>query len=56
MPLVIKKAQYCHWNPVKRRLVKAPEQWRWSSFGWLERGRRKGELLRVDEWDKALRE
>ena len=50
----IEKAQYCHNNPVKRRLVKSPEKWRWSSFRWLEQGKRDGEPLRIDEWDDSL--
>jgi hypothetical protein len=28
------KLRYIHRNPVKRGLVAAPEQWRWSSFRW----------------------
>ncbi|HYG77647.1 MAG TPA: transposase [Planctomycetota bacterium] len=35
MKKAVEKAEYCHWNPVKRRLVKSPEQWRFSSFKWL---------------------
>jgi putative transposase len=30
----IEKLRYIHRNPVKRGLVSAPEQWRWSSFRW----------------------
>ncbi len=30
----IEKLRYIHRNPVKRGLVAAPEQWRWSSFRW----------------------
>ena len=26
------KLRYLHWNPVKRGLVKAPGDWKWSSF------------------------
>lgn len=26
------KVDYCHWNPVKRRLVRSPELWKWSSY------------------------
>jgi putative transposase len=48
---IIQKAVYCHNNPVKRRLVKSPDQWRWSSFRWLELGRRENEPLELDEWD-----
>jgi REP element-mobilizing transposase RayT len=28
----MEKLQYMHHNPVKRKLVEEPEQWRWSSF------------------------
>jgi len=28
----IEKLRYMHRNPVKRGLVDAPEQWRWSSY------------------------
>ena len=36
-----------------KQLVKSPEQWRWSSFRWLEMGKRDGEPLRLDDWDSA---
>src|SRR5205807_2136272 len=35
------KLRYMHRNPVKRGLVKSPEEWRWSSFrhyAFAERG------------------
>jgi len=54
LPKVLEKAEYCHWNPVKRGLVQSPGQWPWSSYRWLEEGRREGEVLRVDEWDERL--
>jgi putative transposase len=56
MKKAIEKGQYCHRNPVKRRLVKSPEQWRWSSFRWLELGQTENEPLRVDPWDESLSE
>jgi putative transposase len=28
----VQKLRYMHRNPVKRRLVESPEQWRWSSY------------------------
>jgi hypothetical protein len=28
----VEKLRYMHRNPVKRRLVDSPEQWRWSSY------------------------
>jgi putative transposase len=31
---VTEKTNYCHLNPVKRRLVQEPGQWRWSSYNW----------------------
>jgi REP-associated tyrosine transposase len=34
----IEKLRYIHRNPVKRGLVAAPEQWRWSSFRWYSCG------------------
>jgi putative transposase len=55
MKKVVEKARYCHCNAVKRKLVKQPEQWRWSSFRWLELGRRENEPLRVDDWIDAVR-
>jgi putative transposase len=31
--------EYIHFNPVRRELARAPEDWRWSSAGWYA-GRR----------------
>ena len=31
---VLEKLSYCHENPVKRGLVKRPEDWPWSSCRW----------------------
>ena len=39
----VEKAEYCHGNPIKRKWVKSPEQWRWSSFRWLVKGNREKE-------------
>jgi REP element-mobilizing transposase RayT len=33
----VEKLRYMHQNPVKRGLVSAPEDWRWSSYRSLER-------------------
>ena len=52
----IGKAAYCHRNPVERGLVREPEQWRWSSYRWLEWGTHEGEPLKVDAWDEGLRD
>ncbi|HYG77600.1 MAG TPA: transposase [Planctomycetota bacterium] len=54
MKLAVEKARYCHWNPVKRRLVRSPELWRWSSFRWLEWNDHDNAPLRVDDWDETL--
>jgi putative transposase len=29
-----KAVEYCHNNPVKKRLVAGPERWIWSSYNW----------------------
>jgi putative transposase len=50
MHKAIEKAEYCHRNPVRRGLVKAPDLWRWSSFRWLEYGHQEDEPLSIDEW------
>jgi len=54
MKKAIEKAQYCHNNPVKRKLVKSPEQWKWSSFRWLELGHHESEPLSLAPWDESL--
>jgi putative transposase len=52
MEMAVQEAQYCHRNPVKRGLVKSPDEWRWSSFRWLEMGIREGEPLALGDWDE----
>ena len=47
---------YCRQNPVSRKLVSSPEQWRWSSFRWLELGQKVDEPLALDDWDERLSE
>ena len=54
MKKAVEKAEYCHRNAVTRRLVEAPEKWRWSSFRWLAEGARENEPLAVDDWDETL--
>jgi putative transposase len=34
----VEKLRYMHRNPVKRGLVTAPEQWRWSSYRYYRLG------------------
>jgi putative transposase len=53
MKKAIEKAEYCHNNPVKRRLVHLPDEYRWSSFRWLVNGARENEPIRVDDWVEA---
>jgi putative transposase len=31
---VWKYVNYCHWNPVKRKLVGSPDKWKWSSYSY----------------------
>ena len=54
MEQALEKAAYCHRNPVTRRLVTTPAEWRWSSYRWLEMGARDDETLRLDDWDETL--
>jgi putative transposase len=35
---ITEKLNYMHWNPMKRRLVDAPENWRWSSCYYYQTG------------------
>ena len=36
-PLVIlAMIEYLHCNPVRKELVEKPEDWKWSSAGWVE--------------------
>jgi putative transposase len=47
----IEKLRYMHRNPVKRGLVEAPEQWRWSSYRLYLLG--EAGLVKVNEgWGK----
>ena len=50
----LEKARYGHRNPVERKWVSSPEQWMWSSFRWLEMGKRAGEPLSIDDWNPVL--
>jgi len=45
---VREKIEYCHKNPVTRRLVMQPGEWRWSSFNWYAGD---GDVpIRIDDW------
>ena len=51
----MEKLRYIHRNPVKRRLVERPEDWRWSSF----RHYASGEIGVVEiesQWTARIRE
>jgi putative transposase len=52
----IEKLRYIHRNPVKRKLVESPEQWRWSSYRYYafgEEGPVKLNLMLPNAWKKA---
>ena len=44
----IEKLKYIHRNPVKRKLVAKPEDWRWSSFRHYAGGEDCG--VEIDSW------
>ena len=48
----IEKLRYIHRNPVGRRLVDSPEQWRWSSFRFYLYG--EPEPVRVNDTDALV--
>jgi len=51
----VEKLRYMHRNPVKRGLVKRPEDWAWSSFRHYRTGER-GTVEIESFWTAALRE
>ena len=51
----VEKVRYIHRNPVKRGLVKEPQDWRWSSFRHYATGER-GTVEIESFWTEALRE
>jgi len=44
----IEKLRYMHRNPVKRGLVKEPEQWMWTSFRSYAHG--ESGQVRINDW------
>ncbi len=52
----VEKLRYMHRNPVKRKLVRSPEEWDWSSFRFYLNG--ENGLVEVDPcpWRSQLRE
>ncbi|MCU1307806.1 MAG: hypothetical protein JWN45_2501 [Acidobacteriaceae bacterium] len=51
----IEKLKYMHRNPVKRGLVKNPEDWRWSSFNHYATGS-EGVVEIESQWTAKKRE
>lgn len=51
----IEKLSYMHWNPVKRGLVKEPQDWAWSSFRHYLTGE-EGVVEIESEWTGRKRE
>ena len=51
----LEKLSYMHWNPVKRGLVKEPQDWAWSSFRHYLRGE-EGVVEIESEWTGRRRE
>jgi REP-associated tyrosine transposase len=50
----VEKLRYMHRNPVRRGLVEAPEDWRWSSYGHYLTGI--GRAVEIEsEWTARLR-
>jgi putative transposase len=33
---VLEKINYCHNNPVKRKMAESPSEYRWSSYNWYQ--------------------
>ena len=49
----IEKLIYMHGNPVKRKLVEEPEQWRWSSYrsyAYREEG-----AVKINQWATEMK-
>ena len=51
----LEKLSYMHWNPVKRGLVKEPQDWEWSSFRHYLTGE-EGMVEIESEWTGRKRE
>ncbi len=50
--ITLEKINYCHNNPVKKKLVESPDQYQWSSFNWY-RGIR-DVPLKIDEFESVV--
>ena len=49
------KLRYIHRNPVKRGLVKSPEQWAWSSFRAYAYGESGAVRVNFQEWELKIK-
>jgi putative transposase len=52
-PKRIEKLVYMHRNPVRRKLVESPEQWRWSSFRSYAYGEEGP--VKINQWPKKMK-
>jgi putative transposase len=48
----IEKLVYMHRNPVRRKLVEEPEQWRWSSFRYYAYGEEG--VVEINQWPTKM--
>jgi putative transposase len=53
-PKLVEKLRYIHRNPVRRGLVRNPEEWKWSSFRHYQTGMR-GTVEIESEWTARQR-
>jgi putative transposase len=49
----IEKLVYMHRNPVRKELVEAPEQWRWSSFRSYAYGEQGA--VKINQWSREMK-
>jgi putative transposase len=49
----IEKLVYMHRNPVRRKLVESPEQWRWSSYRYY--AYREEGVVKINQWPTEMR-
>jgi putative transposase len=49
----IEKLVYMHRDPVKRKLVEEPEQWRWSSYRFYAYGEE--EVVKINQWPTEMK-
>ena len=49
----IEKLVYMHRNPVRRKLVEVPEQWRWSSYRYYAYGEE--DVVKINQWPTEMK-